>query len=213
VNESRISLIRVGMPVEITVDAARDRKLSGTVIKVNQYAEPGSWSSGNIQKYASFIEIHDPPPAIRTGMNAEVRIFVERLPGALQIPVQALCESKGHYFCLIKSGERFETREVQVGSSNDSFMIVRSGLQENEVVVMNPRSLPDRLMLPDLPDVKPVVAAVKPPAKKPPPGRADGKTPAQGTDGAPKVTAGEAGRGGAAGQSAATSSRAAGGAL
>ncbi len=217
VNESRISLIQVGMPVEITVGAARDRKLSGTVTKVNQYAEPGSWSSGNIQKYATFIDIHDPPKEIRTGMNAEVRIFVERLPEALQVPVQALCESKGRYFCLLKTGDEFETREVQVGSSNDSFMTVKSGLQEGEVVIMNPRSLPHRLTLPDLPDVKPVVAAVKPPSEKPTPDRADGKPPARGSeiaaDRSPQDTSAKAARVGTAERGAATSPRTAGGAL
>lgn len=170
VNESRISLIRVGMRVEITVDAVRDRTLRGTVVKVNQYAEPGSWSSGNIQEYATYIKIHDPPPEIRTGMNAEVRIFVEELPDALQVPVQALCETKGHYFCLLKDDLRFETREVQVGSSNDSFMTIKSGLQEGEVVVMNPRSLPHRLSLPDLPDVTPAKPDKPSPKAKPPAG-------------------------------------------
>lgn len=161
VNESRISLIRVGMPVEIMVDAARDRKLKGAVIKVNQYAEPGSWSSGNIQEYATMIDIQDPPPEIRTGMNAEVRIFVESLPNVLQVPVQALCESKGHYFCLVRNGDRFETREVQAGSSNDTYMTIKSGLQEGEVVVMNPRGFPDKLTLPKVLDAKPVAAKTK----------------------------------------------------
>ncbi len=222
VNESRISLIRVGMPVEITVDAVRDRKLSGTVVKVNQYAEPGSWSSGNIQEYASFVEIHDPPPAIRTGMNAEVRIFVERLPEALQVPVQALYETKGSYFCLLKSGNQFETRQVQVGSSNDSFMTVESGLQEGEVVVMNPRSLPDRLSLPDLPDSKAVLAAGKPPGSKPPAGkppldREGGKQPVQDTAGpavrSPEPTSDRPPQGQTAERDQSASPRTAGGAL
>jgi multidrug efflux pump subunit AcrA (membrane-fusion protein) len=170
VNESRISLIQPGMPVEIAVDAARDRKLAGSVVKVNQYAEPGSWSSGNIQEYAAFIDIHDPPPEIRTGMNAEVRIFVERLSDALQVPVQALCEVKGHYFCLAHSGERFETREVQVGSSNDTYMTIKSGLAEGEVVVLNPRGFPDKLTLPEVLDEKPVTAKIRPPRPSPPDG-------------------------------------------
>jgi multidrug efflux pump subunit AcrA (membrane-fusion protein) len=155
INESRISLIRAGMPVAISVDAVKDRVLSGTVTKVNPYAEPGSWSSGNIREYAAFIDIHNSPPEIRTGMNAEVRIFVDRQENALQVPVQALCETKGHYFCLVQGGTQFETREVRVRSSNDSFMIIESGLQEGEQVVMNPRGYPDKLQLPDLPDEKP----------------------------------------------------------
>jgi multidrug efflux pump subunit AcrA (membrane-fusion protein) len=155
INESRISLVREGMPVEITLDAVKDRMLAGSVTKVNQYAEPGSWTSGNIKEYAALISIHNPPPEIRTGMNAEVRIFVERRADALQVPVQTLYETKNHYFCLIKNGSQFETREVQVGSSNDSFMTIESGLEEGEVVVMNPRAYPDKLEIPDLPDPEP----------------------------------------------------------
>ncbi|MCU0872315.1 MAG: efflux RND transporter periplasmic adaptor subunit [Pirellulaceae bacterium] len=188
VNESRISLIRPGMPVEITVDAARDRKLSGSVVKVNQYAEPGSWSSGNIQEYAAYIEIHDPPPQIRTGMNAEVRIFVERLSQARQVPVQALCETKGHYFCLVKKGEDFETREVQVGSSNDTFMTIKSGLEEGEIVVLNPRGFPDKLALPEVLDEKQVTAKI-PPKSPPPEGKEKPKVPPPGAPPGPRPAA------------------------
>jgi hypothetical protein len=159
INESRISLIQEGMRVEITLDADKDRVLAGSVTKVNQYAEPGSWSSGNIKEYAAFIAIHDTSPDIRSGMNAEVRIFVESLADELQVPVQALYETKGHFFCLLKNDAGFETREVQVGSSNDSFMTINSGLEEGEVVVMNPRAYADKMDIPDLPDPEPVVGS------------------------------------------------------
>lgn len=152
VNESRISLIRAEMPVSIEFDAIRGRKLQGRVTRVNQYAEPTSWRSGNIKEYAAYVEIFDPPPEVRSGMNAEVRIFVERQDSALQVPVQALYETKGRFFCLLKDGERWETREVQVGSSNDSFMTIKSGLSEGENVVLNPRAYAERLELPYIPD-------------------------------------------------------------
>jgi len=189
VNESRISLIKPGMPVEIAVDAARGRKLTGFVVKVNQYAEPGGWSSGNIQEYAAFIEIHDPPPEIRTGMNAEVRIFVERLTDALQVPVQALCETKGHYFCLVKVGDKFETREVEVGSSNDTFMTIKANLQENEVVVLNPRGFPDRLKLPEVLEERALPSKPRSPKVPQPDGKEKPKAPPPGGASEPRTTA------------------------
>jgi hypothetical protein len=97
-------------------------------------------------------------------MNAEVRIFVEQRDAALQVPVQTLLETKGHYFCLVQRGENWETREVQVGSSNDSFMTIREGLQDHDVVIMNPRAHPDKLQLPDLPDPPPDANQADPPA-------------------------------------------------
>lgn len=158
INESRISLVRSDMPVIITLDAMKDVPFDGTVTKVNQYAEPGGWSSGNVKEYAAFISIDNPTKDIRSGMNAEVRIYVEREDNALQIPVQALYELKGHYFCLLKNGEKWETREVEVGTSNDSFMTIKKGLEEGEKVVMNPRGHSDKMDLPDLPDPEPAKA-------------------------------------------------------
>lgn len=152
INESRISLVGAAMPVAIEFDAIRGQTIRGEVTKVNQYAEAGSWRSGNIKEYAAYIDIFDPPPEVRSGMNSEVRIYVEQEEDALQVPVQALYETKGHFFCLLKSGDSWETREVQVGSSNDTFMTIESNLEEGDVVAMNPRSYPDKLDIPDLPD-------------------------------------------------------------
>ena len=152
VNEARITLIRPGLPVTIRVDALKDHFIEGEVIKINQFAEPGGWSSGGIKKYATYIRIKEPPAALRSGMNAEVRIHVERKSEALQVPVQAVAEHKGKYFALVQNGEKYETREVQIGSSNDKVITIEGGLSENDAVVMNPRGMGSLLKLPDLPD-------------------------------------------------------------
>jgi HlyD family secretion protein len=159
VNEARVTLIRTGLPVTIRVDALKDEVIEGEVTKVNQYAEAGSYSSGNIKKYATIIKIKNPPPELRVGMNAEVRIHVERMPSALQVPVQTLAEMKGHYFSLAKNGDQYETREVKIGSTNDKVATIESGLKEGDEVVMNPRSAGSLLKFPVLPDPTPVAAA------------------------------------------------------
>jgi len=157
VNEARVTLIRPGLPVSIRVDALKDEIIEGEVTKVNQYAEASSFSSGNIKKYATIIKIKDPPKDLRVGMNAEVRIHVERMPNVLQVPVQTLAEVKGHYFSLAKVGDDFETREVQIGSTNDKVATILGGLKEGDELVMNPRSAGNLLKLPNLPDPTPAV--------------------------------------------------------
>src|SRR6476646_10810491 len=101
------------MPVSIRVEALEDEMLEGEVTKVNQFAEPaGHWTT--INKYAMTIRIKDPPQNLRVGMNAETWIHVEQASEALQLPVQALAESKGHFYSLVKNGEEYETREVEI---------------------------------------------------------------------------------------------------
>jgi multidrug efflux pump subunit AcrA (membrane-fusion protein) len=185
INEARVTKVRPGLPVTIRVDALKDELMQGEVIKVNQYAEPSSWSSGSVKKYAAFIRILNPPPALRTGMNAEARIHVERRPDALQVPVQALVDHKGHFFVLVQNGEQLETREVTVGSTNDKVAVIDKGLTASDVVVLNPRREAS-LQLPDLPDVTPVnVSAIAAAPQSPPGALAKG-------DGSPKKKGGGA---------------------
>jgi HlyD family secretion protein len=150
VNEARITLVRPGLPVTIRVDALKDNVLRGEVVKVNQYADPSSYST--IRKYSTFIKILNPPADLRSGMNAEARIHVERSSDALQVPVQAVAEHKGKFFTLVQNGDSYETREIEVGTSNDKVITIKGGLAENDAVVMNPRAAGNMLVLPDLPD-------------------------------------------------------------
>ena len=151
VNESRITLIRAGMAARIEIDAIPGMKLTGRVIKVNRYAEPGSYFSSSIKEYATIIEIIDPPENIRTGMTAEVQIFVEQLDDALQIPIEGLYEHGPDMFTLVMKGpDQFETAKVDIQATNDTMASINAGLEDNDVVVLNLR---DHLSLMTLPKI------------------------------------------------------------
>lgn len=152
INESRISLIREGMPVKIRVNAI-ENELLGRVIKVNKYSEPGNWWGSNVKEYATFIQIMSPPETIRTGMTAEVRIFVEQIEEAIQVPVHAVYETKRHHFVLVRNGDSWDTREIEIGATNDKFVTVKSGVSENDNVVLDPRNHLDRMVIPEIAEV------------------------------------------------------------
>ena len=151
INESRISLIREGMPVKIRVNAV-ENELLGRVFKVNKYAEPGNWWGSNVKEYATYVQIIDPPETIRTGMTAEVRIFVEQIDKALQIPVHAVYESKRHHFVLVRSKDKWDTREIKIGATNDKFVTVKDGVAANDNVVLDPRNHLDKMDIPEFED-------------------------------------------------------------
>lgn len=152
VNESRITLIREGMGCKIKVSAVPNDMLA-QVKRVNKYAEPGSWFSSSVKEYATYIDIIDPPETIRTGMTAEVRIFVEQIEDALQIPVHGIYEFKGHHFCLKKDGEKLSTVEIEIGATNESQVTIQSGLDEGDEIVLNPRKHLDLMEFPEIEEV------------------------------------------------------------
>jgi hypothetical protein len=124
------------------------------VIKVNQIPEPNAFFGSQVKEYGTYIEILDPPETIRSGMTAEVKVLVERREGVLLIPVQALHEVAGHFFCLVTTKDQegrtiLETREIKIGSSNEKMIIIDQkaakkaklkGIEKNEIVVENLRA-------------------------------------------------------------------------
>ena len=149
INESRITLIRDGMPVKINVGAAAD-ELLGRVIKVNKYAEQGNMWGPTVKEYVVLVQILNPTQEIRTGMTAEVRIFVEQIEDAIQLPVHAVYEVKKHHFALVKDGDNWDTREIRIGATNDKYVTVNDGIREHEMVVLDPRNHLDKMKIPEI---------------------------------------------------------------
>lgn len=182
VNESRITLIREGMPVKINVGAAAN-ELLGRVTKVNKYAEPGNWFGTSAKEYAVFVQILNPPEEIRTGMTAETRIFVEQLPDVLQLPVHAVYESKKHHFVLIKDGEEWKTNEITLGATNEKFVTVKEGVNKDDVVVLDPRNHLDKMQIPEIAEVDDREKLAKIAAESPKMVRTPGDDPSGGRPG------------------------------
>ena len=149
INEQSITQIEPNMPASIKVDALNNTTLKGVVTKVNQYAESSGWMSSSIRKYAVFVRIIDPPPALKPGMNSSVAIQVQYEPDALLAPIQTVYGVQNQQFCLVKSGDHWETLEVEVGGDNSQMVFIESGVEEGMELVMNPGAYKEYMDLPE----------------------------------------------------------------
>ncbi len=147
INEQHVGLVAEGMAAKVKISAL-EKEMLGRVKKVNRYADPASYFSSSVKKFSMFVEIIDPPEGVRTGMTAETRIFAKQIPDALQISVHAIHDQDGRHFCLKKTPTGWETVEVEIGASNDSFVTLKSGLVEGDTVASNPNSHKDLMQLP-----------------------------------------------------------------
>jgi HlyD family secretion protein len=150
INEQSITSIRPNMPATIKVDALNGAALKGVVTKVNQYAENNGWFGGNIRKYAVFIKIIDPPATIIPGMNGSATIQTKYVEDVVQIPVQAIYAVNEQRFVLLKNGNEWETREIQIDGDNSQFALVVEGVKEGDVVALNPGAHRELMDLPDV---------------------------------------------------------------
>lgn len=211
INESRVSRVRAGQNATVFLDAFPDVQLDAEVVKVNEYPEPSSGFTTTVKEYATLVRIKNPPEGLRPGLTAMARINVERQDDAVQVPVQAVHERGGQTFVFVKHEDSWEPREVQLGSNNDKFVIVKKGVEENELVSVNPRKVLEKVALPELPPGSQIakndskggkgdkkgsqVADTKPGDRKPAEGNGPGPAPGNGPPGGERKGPGGAGGG------------------
>jgi multidrug efflux pump subunit AcrA (membrane-fusion protein) len=173
INEAKVAQVVEGMPATIAVDAFQDMRLTGVVKKVNEYPAPTSWFNSHVKEYDTIVSIQSPPPGLRPGLTAEVKIRVAQLTNVLQLPVQAIFEHGGQHYCIVRDGEVLSAQPVEIGPTNDKFLVIRDGLEEGQSVVLNAASHRERVELPEVPPQaqdRPAGAAGSKPAEASAPG-------------------------------------------
>jgi len=156
VNEVDVHKVRVGMPVEITIDGARGVTFHGRVSQVAPAAigatNPGgdpqqqqqNSGGGNrgVVRFAVQVRVVRPDPRLKPGMTAKCQIIIARKSGVLRVPVgcvegkdtRAKVEVLKQELKTGKSVETYASREVEVGLRGDGHAEIVSGLKEGEHV-------------------------------------------------------------------------------
>lgn len=134
IHESIIERVRPGMAARVTVP---DKTLDGTVSSVAEVTRPAGWWTGNVVKYDTIVRLPE-GEELKPGMSAEVELILDRHQDVLKIPVGAVVETVDGDFCWVKMPENIKRRSLQLGDTDDKFIVVESGLEEGEEVVLDP---------------------------------------------------------------------------
>jgi multidrug efflux pump subunit AcrA (membrane-fusion protein) len=134
IHESVIDRIKPGLAAVITLP---DKKLDGKVSSVAEVTRPAGWWTGNVVKYDTIVEL-PPVDGLKPGMSAEVEVIMERHEDVLTIPVTAVVETVEGDFCWVKTADGAQRRRLGLGDTDDSFIVVKSGVEEGDGVVLNP---------------------------------------------------------------------------
>ncbi len=143
VHESDIQQVRLGMDVNITVEAFPDLPLIGKVSKIATYYDSTRhWLSGGVKDYATDILIEDIPAdvALKPGMTAQVVIRIGELSEGVIVPIAAVAQSDNSSYCFKRIAEnQLERVAVKLGVNNESHVEILSGLEAGDVVALDAR--------------------------------------------------------------------------
>jgi len=130
VPEPEVPIVKVGLPVEITVDELPGRAFQGNVTRFAYALDEAS------KTMTAEAEIPNPKRELRPGMYARARIAMERRADALLIPAAALVPGKGQDFVFTVSDGKARRVAVKAGFRDATSVEILDGLAPDQTVVL-----------------------------------------------------------------------------
>ena len=165
VHESVLEKVSVGQACLVTVDAIPGKTFRGEVKFKAVLPDQNSWfANPDLRVYRTEVKILDADPALRPGMSCSVEILVEELTDAIYVPVQAVFLDAGQPVCFVSIGGVVEKRSVEAGENNGKQVVIESGLEPGEVVLL---ALPEGVELRPAVQSSPSLEELMPPGEAP----------------------------------------------
>lgn len=135
VSKRDVKLIKAGQPVEVVPNGEDIEIITGRVDNVSLSADP--------QSRLFLVEVVlDSQGQLLSGTMQRVRIQINRLDDVVTAPVQALITTNGTVQAyVVKEDMTCEKRALQISVNNDTQVVVTSGLQTGEKVVVSGMNL------------------------------------------------------------------------
>lgn len=137
INEADIIKISPDQKVTFSIDSfGADSNFEGKVIHI----DPGASTSDGIVNYKIKVSIENLDKRIRPGMNADLKVLLNKKDNVLVVPQLALIERDGKTYIRIITDEKRKTykeQEVTTGLEGDGNLIeVTSGVKEGQSIAL-----------------------------------------------------------------------------
>ena len=143
IDELDVKKVAVGQEVKITADAAEGKTYTGVVENVSVN---GTIGQNGVTTYPAKIRITDADENLLPGMNIDAEITVEQAENVIAVPLNAVNRGNTVYVKGEKTDENdrapegFKTVSVETGISNDMYVEIKSGVNENDTVYVTAQS-------------------------------------------------------------------------
>lgn len=139
-HETKLDKVQVGQRCLVTVDAIPGKMFQGKISFVAAVADSNSWMSNPNQRlYRTEVALVNSSAEMRPGMSCEIEILVDDLEDVLYVPRQAVFLDGESTICFISNAQGApEAVPVSTGLDNNSFVVIESGLDEGQIVMLSP---------------------------------------------------------------------------
>lgn len=137
VREVDLYKIEVGKLATIEIDAYPNLHFEGKVSFIGILAMSDMMRAGDEKNFEVKIELVQSDSRLRPGMTARVNVHAGDIKESLSIPVHAVFENNKNHFCYLAKDNGFVVQPIKLGKSNDYWVEVKEGLQENAIIALS----------------------------------------------------------------------------
>lgn len=139
IHETDLGMVRLGLPVVITVDSMREKRFFGKITKIAPLPNATSrWLNPDLTVYRTEILVTGRHPELRTGVNCMAEVIIDRYDDARYVPVQAVVRVNDESVVYVPGEESPEKKKVVTGLDNNRMIRILEGLKEGEAVLLSP---------------------------------------------------------------------------
>jgi multidrug efflux pump subunit AcrA (membrane-fusion protein) len=136
INEIDISKILPNQFVEIRLDAYTDTTFKAKVNKIANLAENKD-NKTKIKIFPVEALIEGSSKKLLPGMTVSCNIHISKIEDKILIPTDALFSKAKNHWVYLKKGSSFIRKDVELGASNNDYVIVEKGLNAKDVIALS----------------------------------------------------------------------------
>lgn len=133
IDEVDASLLQLGQPVRVSLDAFKGQDFQGTVRRIAAYVEDKEKQARTVNVEVSLSEKTN--QSWIAGYSADIEVIIANRTSTLRIPSEALLGDDKSQVFIIEDG-LLTMRSIKTGISNWQFTEVLEGLKEGDQVVL-----------------------------------------------------------------------------
>ena len=143
VDESDRGNLVEGQPADVAVDTLPGQTFKAKVGSLAALASRGGFfepTASISRQFDVTFQFETPDPRLKAGASARVFIKGKQLDGVLHVPRQAVFEKSGRSYVFVRTGDRFEERDVKVVQRTESRVALDGVTEGLEIALVNPNA-------------------------------------------------------------------------
>lgn len=137
VKEIDIAKIEVGDSVRVTFDALEGVMIKGSIKSIARVGE--SHKDFDMKVFKVIIHLDKTNEGLKPAMTSNNDIILANSDNVISVPLNTVFKENGSKYVYLKTSDSIRKQEIKTGFENEQYVLVEEGLNEGDLVVLEPQ--------------------------------------------------------------------------